>query len=181
MNRAAVSIWRERRTALAGRLGRPACLPAAGPCATPPVHGTCMLCVWCARRRLVLDYAEWVEHLPHSIEAVFMPAGASDAEQAHARTVHSAFLRAYCLAAEEVPLVVYDPLASLGEPFRLASEQGDDGDLAPSCEHAARRPARPPPPPPPPKASPLPPAPPALSKKEAKAWHHLGSNVGRRR
>ena len=48
MNRAAVAIWRERRTALAAPLGRPACLPAAGPCATPPVHGTCMICVWCA-------------------------------------------------------------------------------------------------------------------------------------
>ena len=66
-----------------------------------------------------LEWSQWVDYLPHSLLAVFAPAGG---DLGAARRVHSAFHAAYQGQLEEsaAPLLVYDPGNGPRTPFRMA-------------------------------------------------------------
>ena len=70
---------------------------------------TCECCSWpgCPLYNEVLLSAEtWVSRLPHTIEAIFVPVGASPEAEAQARRVHQYFRATYRLQASEGPPLV---------------------------------------------------------------------------
>ena len=62
----------------------------------------------CQHNELVLDAKTWLDNLPQTVEAVFYNVLASASEQEWAKHVHAAFLRAYRLNEEDVPLLRLD-------------------------------------------------------------------------
>ena len=68
---------------------------------------------------LVLDPRPWAAMLPASVEAVFFSAEANADQVRQARETYEDFLFSYGLDSTQVPLLVYNPAASLDEPFTV--------------------------------------------------------------
>jgi len=58
---------------------------------------------------VILDASAWLEHLPGTIEAVFLLEGSSHEDQRRAVDAHALFLKDYALTDADVPLLLYDP------------------------------------------------------------------------
>ena len=66
---------------------------------------------------LILDYSRWVDNLPGSVMAVFVPVGG---DVPKARSVHREFVTSYAggEGTAHTPLLYYDPIGHPQAPFR---------------------------------------------------------------
>ena len=80
----------------------------------------CMQGTGCEHNELILDASVWLDRMPESVEAIFYSARASPEEQEWARRVHGAFLAAYRLSADELPLMRLT-LSRVSDVFELAA------------------------------------------------------------
>ena len=71
---------------------------------------------------VILDAASWARNMPRTIMAVFVHKGASAADVATSKRVHSDFLQEYDITDNETPLVVYDPQTGHFALFAEAAE-----------------------------------------------------------
>ena len=82
---------------------------------------SCRCCEWpgCPLyNEVVIDARVWLRHLPGAVEAVYYPKG-SRAAEVEARRVHGAFLAAFSLDEERMPLMTID-IWNHDQPFAEA-------------------------------------------------------------
>ena len=72
-------------------------------------------CASAPDNELIFDPTPWIDGLPGSIEAFFLPPWSSPADVASTVRAHATFMRDY---ASDVPLLNYDP-SDRHEPFKL--------------------------------------------------------------
>ena len=93
-----------------------------GDAALPQLFTTMLGDLQSRYNEIIVDSASFMDAMPAAVEAIFVHAGSSDEELAHARRVHATFVDEYQLREGPVPpLLVYDgqrvpPFSLLDEP-----------------------------------------------------------------